>query len=187
MGCCYLRPCESACNSFLTKIKQNIFCKGGPQYVFIRSVYTQIANFMGPTWGLPGSCRPQMGPMLAPWTLLSGSGTCVLMVQCLCPVMSLEVYIDCASYWRGLSPCGHGNGSYLYAMRVTASGYLIVSFGISTSHLPAWRCRITSTIFSESNAPFPSMQYYIDSLIFSTESRFSSHPTIWVILDPAEL
>ena len=26
----------------------------------------------GPTWGPPGSCRPQMGPMLAPWTLLSG-------------------------------------------------------------------------------------------------------------------
>ena len=28
---------------------------------------------MGPTWGSPGSCRPQMGPILAPWTLLSGS------------------------------------------------------------------------------------------------------------------
>ena len=32
----------------------------------------QITKFMGPTWGPPGSCRPQMGPMLAPWTLLSG-------------------------------------------------------------------------------------------------------------------
>ena len=32
----------------------------------------QIAKFMGPTWRPPGSCRPQMGPMLAPWTLLSG-------------------------------------------------------------------------------------------------------------------
>ena len=32
----------------------------------------QIARFMGPTWGPSGSCRPQMGPMLAPWTLLSG-------------------------------------------------------------------------------------------------------------------
>ena len=30
---------------------------------------TLIAKFMGPTWGLPGSCRPQMGPMLAPWTI----------------------------------------------------------------------------------------------------------------------
>ena len=34
-------------------------------------VQSQIA-FMGPTWGPPGSCRPQMGPMLAPWALLSG-------------------------------------------------------------------------------------------------------------------
>ena len=33
---------------------------------------SQIARFMGPTWDPPGSCRPQMGPMLVPWTLLSG-------------------------------------------------------------------------------------------------------------------
>ena len=34
---------------------------------------SQITKFMEPTWGPPGSCRPQMGPMLAPWTLqLSG-------------------------------------------------------------------------------------------------------------------
>ena len=26
---------------------------------------------MGPTWGPHGSCRPHVGPMLAPWTLLS--------------------------------------------------------------------------------------------------------------------
>ena len=36
------------------------------------TVQTQIARFMWPTWGPPGSCRPQVGPMLAPWTLLSG-------------------------------------------------------------------------------------------------------------------
>ena len=36
------------------------------------AVTSQIAKFMGPTWGPPGSSRPQMGPMLAPWTLLSG-------------------------------------------------------------------------------------------------------------------
>ena len=33
---------------------------------------TQTANFMGPACGPPGSCRPQMGPMLALGTLLSG-------------------------------------------------------------------------------------------------------------------
>ena len=37
----------------------------------------QIAKFMGPTWDPPGSCRPQMGPMLAPcWNLKSGVQTC---------------------------------------------------------------------------------------------------------------
>ena len=35
----------------------------------------QIARFMGPTWGPPGSYRPQVGPMLVPWTLLSGTGS----------------------------------------------------------------------------------------------------------------
>ena len=36
-------------------------------------IYPQIAKFMGSTWGPPGPCRPQMGPISAPWTLLSGS------------------------------------------------------------------------------------------------------------------
>ena len=33
---------------------------------------TQMARFMGPTWGPSGYDRTQVGPMLAPWTLLSG-------------------------------------------------------------------------------------------------------------------
>ena len=32
---------------------------------------SQIASFMGPTWGPPGADRTQLGPMLATWTLLS--------------------------------------------------------------------------------------------------------------------
>ena len=36
---------------------------------------TQVAKFMGLTWDPPGSCRPQMGPILVPWTLLSGKLT----------------------------------------------------------------------------------------------------------------
>ena len=39
----------------------------------VKDLIPQITRFVGPTWGPPGSCRPQMGPMLAPWTLLSGS------------------------------------------------------------------------------------------------------------------
>ena len=33
---------------------------------------TKRARFMRPKLGPPGSCRPQIGPMLTPWTLLSG-------------------------------------------------------------------------------------------------------------------
>ena len=33
---------------------------------------TLIARFMGPTRGPPGDDRTQVGPMLAPWNLLSG-------------------------------------------------------------------------------------------------------------------
>ena len=36
---------------------------------------SQTAKFMWPTCGPPGSCRPQVGPTLAPWTLLSGKTT----------------------------------------------------------------------------------------------------------------
>ena len=34
-------------------------------------VHSQIAKFTWTTCGPPGSCRPQVGPMWAPWTLLS--------------------------------------------------------------------------------------------------------------------
>ena len=37
-----------------------------------RNATSQIAKFTGPTGGPLGSGRPQMGPMLALWTLLSG-------------------------------------------------------------------------------------------------------------------
>ena len=43
---------------------------------------SQIAKFMGPTWGPSGSCRPQMGPMLDQWTLLSG--LCFAISRCSC-------------------------------------------------------------------------------------------------------
>ena len=35
-------------------------------------IASQRAKFMGTTWDPFGSCQPQMGPMLAPRTLLSG-------------------------------------------------------------------------------------------------------------------
>ena len=46
----------------------------GTNYLIIR-VTPLIARFMGPTWGPSGADRTQVGSMLAPWTLLSGSIT----------------------------------------------------------------------------------------------------------------
>ena len=40
----------------------------------IKPVTLPIASFMGPTCGPSGADRTQVGPMLAPWTLLSGLG-----------------------------------------------------------------------------------------------------------------
>ena len=40
--------------------------------VKIVGALTLIARFIGPTWGPSGASRTQMGPILAPWTLLSG-------------------------------------------------------------------------------------------------------------------
>ena len=51
--------------------KTYIVAIGHKQFEHDRTT-TQIAMFMGPTCGPPGSCRPQMGPMWAPRTLLSG-------------------------------------------------------------------------------------------------------------------
>ena len=44
---------------------------------------TLIARFMGPTWGPSGAERTQAGPMLGPWTLLSGKLT-LLQVMAWC-------------------------------------------------------------------------------------------------------
>ena len=40
----------------------------------LNSKQSLIAKFMGPIWGPSGADRFQVGPLLAPWTLLSGVG-----------------------------------------------------------------------------------------------------------------
>ena len=48
-------------------------CNTRPVYIWDDSYFsTLIARFLGPTWGPSGADRTQVGPMLAPWTLLSG-------------------------------------------------------------------------------------------------------------------
>ena len=45
-------------------------------WVIIGAGNALIIKIMGPTWGPSGTDRAQVGPMLAPWTLLSGWFTC---------------------------------------------------------------------------------------------------------------
>ena len=59
---------------------------------------------MGPTWGPHGSCRTQMDPMLALWTLLSG---CVYRTRaCLFPKHSSIFIISRVSGIRGRNHLG---------------------------------------------------------------------------------
>ena len=63
-------PCMCKCME--TTWKQMFESTSDNHLTIHNSIPSQIAKFMGPTWGPPGSCRTQIGPVLAPWTLLSG-------------------------------------------------------------------------------------------------------------------
>ena len=58
--------CEMASNFSWPQCVYRVGCGG------MRGTYSLIVRFMGPTWGPSGADRTQVGPMLAPWTLLSG-------------------------------------------------------------------------------------------------------------------
>ena len=62
-----VRP--ECCHHCIYSCPSSLWCKA----IFrLNADYTLIARFMGPTWGPSGANRTQVGPMLAPWTLLSG-------------------------------------------------------------------------------------------------------------------
>ena len=91
-------------------------------------IASQIAVFMGPTWGPPGSCRPQMGPMLAPWILLPGSSRWIR--SCVCKVFShwLKPCCENENTGHGLEAnCVVGISShiyiYIYIYNITDSYY----------------------------------------------------------------
>ena len=52
-----------------TRIGKNVYSAYRRPY----GVTPLIARLMGPTWSPSGADRTQVGPMLVPWTLLSGS------------------------------------------------------------------------------------------------------------------
>ena len=57
------------CNMRLTLENRSVFSNIFQHH---QNRISLIATFMGPTWGLPGADRTHVGPMLAPWILLSG-------------------------------------------------------------------------------------------------------------------
>ena len=65
-----------------------------------------ITRFMGPTWGPSGADRTQIGPMLAPWTLVSGLATGHTVKQY---AMCTEVLWSgrCIRYQNMLKPSHH--------------------------------------------------------------------------------
>ena len=62
-----LRPWNTVCLYHIWRWADSIY-----NTIWIYCDHTLIARFMGPTWGPSGADRTQVGPMLAPWTLLSG-------------------------------------------------------------------------------------------------------------------
>ena len=64
----------------------------GIQCIYL--MHNLIARFMGPTWGLPGTDRTQVGPMWATWTLLSGY---MLLYSSLAPWQSYDLWVPVTS------------------------------------------------------------------------------------------
>ena len=64
--------CSSLHTSFHRRSLYTFYWNSLNPTVTMITLITLIAQFMGPTWGPPGSCWHQMATMLAPWTLLSG-------------------------------------------------------------------------------------------------------------------
>ena len=61
-----------SCISCIISVESKMSFDPPPQIIQKQHMTSQIAKFMGPTGGPTGSWRPQMGLMLAPWTLLLG-------------------------------------------------------------------------------------------------------------------
>ena len=106
----------------------------------VKSVYTemvfgstQLSKFMDPTWGLPGSCRSQMGPMLGPYTLLSG----VLLQRRLLNGSALG-YVHVYAYTVYPKKYAHG-----FCFAALCCGYTLTDFPISI--------RLTSLALWQSN------------------------------------
>ena len=79
----------------------SFYLKYGIKWITEVDYMSSVARFIGPTWDPSGSCRPQMGPMLAPWTLLSGllSHTAVLFGTWILYKIMVPQTVHCRNHW----------------------------------------------------------------------------------------
>ena len=95
---------------------------------------------MGPTWGLPGSDRTQVGPMLAPWILLSGYGhMCVY----LCGVMNwiLLWILENRIYYNEITPYKKivRKSSWICMVAVATEYEWFLCWAITLSYYDSWQ------------------------------------------------
>ena len=128
---------------------------------------------MGPTWGPPGTCRPQMGPMLAPWTLLSGTalvdisqqiGTCRFGSECHLPSTIFKRCINLTQIAKFIGPTWGPTGScrpqmstMLEGMAVTVWFMAFVCFQI----VVVFRWFKTNDKINEREYPCPCAFYWL--------------------------
>ena len=80
------------------------------------------ARFMGPTWGPSGADRTQVGPMLAPWTLLSlflWSNNSLVFI-CIYASLGLDVLISNVLAQAQLSHCMNAQQRWSFLWRQTS-------------------------------------------------------------------
>ena len=82
----------------LAGILTAVLCEAPVKWVSV--VRTLIARFMGPTWGPSEADRTQVGPMLAPWTLLSGKSYCFVIARS----WNLKYWTTLQLMWCNSSP-----------------------------------------------------------------------------------
>ena len=79
------------------------------------AILSQIARFMEPTWGPSGADRTRMGPMLAPWTFLTGilfssdNNSSILTVHMRGGLLTCPVKLDQGISWATMRSMGVGS------------------------------------------------------------------------------
>ena len=102
--------------------------------------WPQITKFMGPTQSPSGSCRPQMGPMLAPWTLLSGIHCLYDEVDATSSRIHVDQYRSHSNSWDICSLRGCFTNDYSLVIKIRRCIVTSASCWL-TQYLYTQRCR----------------------------------------------